>query len=172
MGIIFLGTPHRGTQASKWGDLIAVSGKKLGLGSEDKILKDLRQDSEALTDLLYNFTLWLFRMSVPTVCFFEQHMTDYGKRVGFPWKEWVRSPQQRLSSAGSNVSNVKVVEEKSACIDGHRKEALPTDHFKINKYEGPEDPSYRIVSPIIWEMTKNAVEKVQRRLDRMWVCAP
>ena len=76
-----------------------------------------------------------------------------------------------LSSAiaGSNVSDIKVVGEKNACIDGHRKEALPTDHLKINKYEGPEDPSYKIVCPIIKEMTKNAMEKVQRRLDRMWL---
>jgi hypothetical protein len=106
-------------------------------------------------------------MSVPTVCFFEQHTTDYGKRFGFTWKEWVRSPRQYLATAGSNVSYVQVVEERSACIDGHRKEALPTDHLKINKYEGPEDPSYKIVYPIIREMTKNAMEKVQRRLSRM-----
>jgi hypothetical protein len=92
VGIIFLGTPHRGTQASKWGELIAISGKNLGLGSEDAILRDLREDSETLTDLLYNFALWLSRMSVTTVCFVEQHKTDYGKRFGFSWTELVRNP--------------------------------------------------------------------------------
>ena len=93
VGIAFLGTPHRGTQASKWGEIIARSGKALGLGSVDTILKDLCKDSETLTDLLYDFTLWLFRESVRTVCFFELYETDYGKRYGFTWKELVCGPQ-------------------------------------------------------------------------------
>lgn len=89
VGVVFLGTPHRGTKASKWGEWIASTGKWFGLGMEDAILKDLREDSEVLSDLLYNFTLWLFRMSVPTVCFFEMHKTDYGQKVGGSWKEMV-----------------------------------------------------------------------------------
>lgn len=63
-----------------------------------------------------------------------------------------------------------MVDEKSACIDGHRKVGLPTDHLKINKYCGPKDPSYQYVYPIIMEMAENAIEKVQRRLYRM--CTP
>ncbi len=55
----------------------------------DAILKDLREDSEILNYLLYNFTLWLFRMSVSTVCFFEMHKTDYGQKVGGSWKEMI-----------------------------------------------------------------------------------
>ena len=93
IGIIFLGTPHRGAKASKWAEYIARSGKALGLGTEDAILKDLREGSERLNDLLYHFTLWLFRMSVPTVCCFEQHKTDYGKWVGGSWKDMVCSTQ-------------------------------------------------------------------------------
>jgi hypothetical protein len=58
-----------------------------------------------------------------------------------------------------------VVNEKSACIDGHRKLGLPTDHLKINKYSGPEDPSFNYVYPAIREMAQNADEIVQRRLN-------
>ena len=93
VGVVFLGTPHRGTKASKWGEWIAYTGKKLGYGTSDAILKDLREDSETLNYLLYNFTLWLFRMSVPTVCFFETHRTDCGQKVGCSWKEMVCSIQ-------------------------------------------------------------------------------
>jgi len=102
VGIIFLGTPHRGTAAAKWGEIIAFSAKLFGWSTEDRILKDLREDSETLTDLLYEFTLWLFRMSVPTVCFFETHETDYGKRFGFPWKGLVRIPNIVISKTLPN----------------------------------------------------------------------
>ena len=92
VGVIFLGTPHRGTQAGKWGEFVARSGKALGFGSEDSILRDLREDSETLRDLLYEFTLWANRIQPKLVCFFEQHKTDYGKRLGVTWKELVRCP--------------------------------------------------------------------------------
>lgn len=92
MGIVFLGTPHRGTPAAGWGEIVAKSAKALGLGSEDSILKDLRESSESLRDLLYEFTLWANRASVTLICFFEQHETDYGKRFYVTWKELVRCP--------------------------------------------------------------------------------
>ena len=93
VGSIFLGTPHRGTPAGKWGEIVATTAKALGFGSEDSILKDLREDSESLRDLLYEFTLWANRAPLELVCFFEQLKTDYGKRYGvMTRKELVRRP--------------------------------------------------------------------------------
>jgi hypothetical protein len=92
-GIVFLGTPHRGTAAAKWGELIAKSGAMLGFSTEDRILKDLQRDSESLVDLLYHFSNCLFRYSISVVCLFEQLKTDYGRRLaGFvSWNELVRT---------------------------------------------------------------------------------
>jgi hypothetical protein len=61
------------------------------------------------------------------------------------------------------------VEEKSACIDGHRKLGLPTDHLKINKFAGREDSSYKYVYPIIKEMASKGITKVKCRLNRKLV---
>ncbi len=55
--------------------------------------------------------------------------------------------------------------EASACIDGHRKIALDTDHFKINKFFGPDDPSFKLIYPEIVRMAQNAKAKVNRRWD-------
>ncbi len=55
----------------------------------DAILKNLREDSEILNDLLYYFILWLFQMSVSTVCFFEMHKTDYEQKINDSWKEMI-----------------------------------------------------------------------------------
>ena len=92
VGIIFLGTPHRGTHAAKWGSIVARSAKALGFGTEDSILKDLQEDSETSIDLLYEFALWANRALLTVLCFYEQHKTDYGKRIGGTWKELVRPP--------------------------------------------------------------------------------
>ncbi|KAN0072061.1 hypothetical protein V8E54_009790 [Elaphomyces granulatus] len=66
-GIIFLGTPHRGSASSNWGSLIVQSGKILGLDGEDRILNDLKRDSEPLKQVVREFTRWLFDNSVQTV---------------------------------------------------------------------------------------------------------
>jgi ankyrin repeat protein len=145
VGVIFLGTPHRGSAVADWGEVITRASQALGLGSDDHIIKDLKAGSDSLTDLLHNFTIWLFRNSVDVVCFFEQHETNYGDRFGMKLFQMV-------------------VDERSGCIDGHRKVAMPTDHLKINKFTGRDDLGYRYTYPIIKEMATKGVEKMSRRL--------
>lgn len=90
IGVISLGTPFRGSAVTPWAEMIARTGNVLGFGSSKDILEDLREDSVRLTDLRHHFALWLFRQSVPVYCFFEQFLTNYGKRFGLSWKEMVR----------------------------------------------------------------------------------
>lgn len=43
IGIVFLGDPHRGTKSTKWGEIIALSGKALDYETEGRILKHKTQ---------------------------------------------------------------------------------------------------------------------------------
>ena len=90
VGVIFLGTPHRGSAAATLGTFIAKTGKFLGQRSEDSIVKDLQVDSESLNDLRDKFTLWANRTSLTLRCFFEQYETYYGKIPGFSLGQMVR----------------------------------------------------------------------------------
>lgn len=87
--IIFLGTPLRGSAASRLGGIIARSASYLGFSTEQRILDDLAADSENLKNLLSEFGLWLWEHKVAVWCFFEQYETDYGKKFGFSWKQMV-----------------------------------------------------------------------------------
>ncbi|KAH7159350.1 hypothetical protein DER46DRAFT_560375 [Fusarium sp. MPI-SDFR-AT-0072] len=94
VGAVFLGTPHRGSNAAAWGALI-TSLAPSWFFPEGRILKDLEEQSGALTDRLHDFSRWLFVESVPVACFFEQLVTDYSSRMGvvgkvIPFRELVR----------------------------------------------------------------------------------
>lgn len=81
-GVLFFGTPHRGSKKASWARIIVEIGRKSGFGSHDGIIKDLEEESEHQIDLLHHFTCWLRRMSVEDVCFFEVNTTDYGRKIG------------------------------------------------------------------------------------------
>lgn len=80
VGVIFLGTPHRGSEAAKWGVLIASLGVTL-IETETRILDDLQEQSGTLIDRLHDFSSWLFSESVPVVCYWEQLASDYSARA-------------------------------------------------------------------------------------------
>ncbi|RYP39454.1 hypothetical protein DL767_002188 [Monosporascus sp. MG133] len=148
VGVIFLGTPHRGSAAATWGALI-TSLAPPQFTPEKRILEDLEEQSSSLTDRLHDFSRWLFVESVPVVCFFEQLVTDYSSRMGavgklIPFRE-------------------HVVPETSACIDGHQKISLHADHFKINKFYGPDDPSFQLVYPEIKRMARSSQDVLNCR---------
>lgn len=80
-GIVFLGTPHRGSRASSWAHLLANVSGLLRFDAEPRILKDLEAFSETMKDLIYDFSQWIHRYQVSTWCFFESHPTDFGARA-------------------------------------------------------------------------------------------
>ena len=80
VGLVFLGTPFRGT---KW-QLFADSAAWLmqPAGSHRGIIKELNFDEPVLLDKLHGFCRMLNRLSMPVSCFSELYETDYGRRLG------------------------------------------------------------------------------------------
>lgn len=53
----------------------------------------------------------------------------------------------------------------SGCIPGYPKSALPCDHLKMSKPEGPHDPVYMQIKEAIMLMVQKAPEKVALRFN-------
>ncbi|KAL7812767.1 hypothetical protein V8C26DRAFT_406512 [Trichoderma gracile] len=144
VGLIFLGTPFRGT---KWQPFLeSVVNLKTFAGSHDGIPRELGFDEPILLDKLHGFCRLLNKLSMPASCFTELYETDYGRRYGV-----------------KGVIKGMVVTEASACIPGVERHALQTDHLKINKFASPTDRSFLTVSTTISEMYANAKDIIRRR---------
>ncbi|KAI1181506.1 P-loop containing nucleoside triphosphate hydrolase protein [Nemania serpens] len=144
VGFVPLGTPFRGTNmqnlATKVAWLLAP------VGSHDGIIKELEQDGKHLADKVHTFSELRNRLDIPTTCFFELYDSDYGKKVGLAG--WARG---------------KVVEEESGHIPGWGRAQLYTDHFKLNKFAGPDDRSFQTVSEQLSNMCANRKSVIERR---------
>ncbi|XP_044716492.1 NACHT domain-containing protein [Hirsutella rhossiliensis] len=146
VGLVFLGTPFRGT---KWQPFVDSLAQLMGsAGSHRGITRELGFDGPELLDRLHRFCRLRNSLSTPVSCFSELYETDYGRRLGV-----------------SGVAKGMIVEEASACIPGLDRYALQTDHLKINKYQGPTDRSFERVSAVISEMCRGAKDVVRRRHD-------
>ena len=77
-GIVFLGTPFRGSPASTWGTIITRCTSALGLGSHTVLLKTLENHSERLDLLLSDFLVVAKQFDIRLVCFYETKPTRLG----------------------------------------------------------------------------------------------
>ena len=80
-GVVFLGTPHKGSKWQSPAGVIAAVASTLGLGEERNLMKIVQKDSEMLQDLVQDFTRTANRSSVPLLCLFEQLKSDITKPI-------------------------------------------------------------------------------------------
>ncbi|KAL8910028.1 MAG: hypothetical protein Q9171_004654 [Xanthocarpia ochracea] len=124
VGCVFLGVPFRGTKAQIKASALASMAQVFGVAENSSLLKSLKEDSETLRDLLYEFSSLATEAKLRMFCFFEQHESELLKYA----------PKEML------------VKESSAVIDGVDRGPLPSDHFGLNKFTGPKDGAYSMVS--------------------------
>ncbi|KAH7085259.1 hypothetical protein BKA63DRAFT_499273 [Paraphoma chrysanthemicola] len=127
VGIVFLGTPHRGTQSfTRSSALFAAiaASSDVGRKLETEILKSLASEDGGLLDVTDDFVSICTDGRPMITCFFEQRPSKLGKIVG------------------RDDIDEFVVDRKSATLDGHRKYGLESDHFSLNKFDGPNNSNY------------------------------
>jgi hypothetical protein len=84
--VMFLGTPHAGSNFTSWGTIIA---KALGpLGSNSSILDEVAYDSTSLLDLHRDFTS-VMGDNIRVVNFFEQRKVCLFKVWFLQWNDFV-----------------------------------------------------------------------------------
>lgn len=141
VGCVFLGTPFRGTKSQSKAAALAEMASTIGLGVNSGLLKLLEDGSETLRDLLADFSGLARETNMQLFCFFEQHASDIAKLV-------FKGPHIKTKEL--------IVEEDSAHIDGYRTGGLASDHFGLNKFDGPKDGAYISVAGEVNAMVQKA----------------
>ncbi|KAI1780338.1 hypothetical protein F4818DRAFT_435546 [Hypoxylon cercidicola] len=148
VGIVFLSTPHHGIPESSGfstqGEIYrAIIDAEVPV--QYGLMNTIAQDNEILVNVVHDFTRTVKTMQAhgPTLfCFYEQKECDVGRVIGLN-----DQPREFL------------VTEMSGTLSGHDKEALPLDHFQMNKFEDCNDDNYNSVRREIVKMMKG-----QRRI--------
>lgn len=82
-GIVFLGTPFRGSGAQSYAKTIGNILSVLGQGNS-KIYDVIAPHSQVLKDQLNDFVRIVNRQAIPTFCFFELHKSNLSKIIKVP----------------------------------------------------------------------------------------
>jgi tetratricopeptide (TPR) repeat protein len=141
-GIVFLGTPFRGSPSIQQARVIADGAKVLGYKSSKSLLDDLLPSSEKLTDLLVKFTKMTMDSHLRVVCFYEQLPTSI----------------LRIRHLGpiSRATERIIVPKAQAVLEVHPALGLGASHTKMNEFSGPSDNNYKLVAGQICQIEKNS----------------
>ncbi|KAI4593903.1 hypothetical protein KJ359_008947 [Pestalotiopsis sp. 9143b] len=147
-GMVFLGTPHYGIQNSTafstQGDIYQrIAQAEVPI--VDDALHTMAHNNDMLVDIVSKFTRKIAvrgergEQRPKLYCFYEQKPTKVGLIAG-------------MTDAPSEF----VLNESSASLSGHEKEALALDHFGMNKFEAFNDSAYEAVVHQITELAGHA----------------
>jgi ankyrin repeat protein len=138
-GAIFLGTPFRGTSEAR-ALVLAEMAQSIVMSKPADVVSYLERDN-ALLDTMFKRFVGVFQAAhMRLYCFYEEE----------PVK-------------GSSKRQDRIVDAKSAEIDGVGSLGLKVDHFQLNKYDGAKDPNYTFVSEEIRAITSKAESILKTR---------
>jgi len=155
VGIIFLGTPHRGIEDVRpnwWvGMKIDVLRWSLDWYEEYKIIREIQGKGSK-----EHRVGGLLPVSLAFVKFYN---TTYNKPEIYHFYERRKTPMTNLTGENAKVyltvilawistdkAQKWIVTQNSSCLDIGHSDMLQADHFKLNTFTGPSDPQFQKVS--------------------------
>ncbi len=153
-GIIFLGTPHQGSDAAGYVKWLARA-----TGRDKTLLESLTRNSQVLHVFAQDFETSYSNADL--VCFYEEKHDLLGVKV--------RIACTRFSLLFHLKPYVlQVVDFQSASFNNKRSIYLTTDHSGLNKFQGFEDQNFQLVLPEIQRM----VQAAQISTEGQFQCIP
>ncbi|KAI9658004.1 MAG: hypothetical protein M1821_002664 [Bathelium mastoideum] len=140
-GIVFLGTPHRGSSFSTLGWLAALGLQPLG--SNPSLIAEVEYDSIPLLDLHRHFVK-VISSDVIVVNFFEQRPSLILKLWFYRWQRLCVN-EQSATYEGSNVRNI----------------GLNVEHTGLNKF-GSRDHNYKLILSKLSNITNMRSQPISR----------
>jgi hypothetical protein len=140
-GVLFLGTPHKGSGLASWAKRLA---SLVGLVKQTntRVLEELQKGSHELDRIQSNFDFLLRNRTtlglkdIQLKCFYEEKSTTGVGKVC-----WYTS---RLLK--SRLIAIQVVDYESAILAGNTPVGINQDHRGMTRFESAEDSGYRLVS--------------------------
>ncbi len=152
-GIVFLGTPHQGSDAAGYGKFLAHA-----TGRDTTLLESLTRNSQVLNEIAQDFETSYSNADI--VCFYERKHSLLGVKV--------RIACTRFSLLFDLQTYIlQFVDFQSASLNGKRSMYLSTDHSGLNKFHGFEDENFQLVLPEIQRMVQAAQITIESQFECM-----
>ncbi|KAJ6256416.1 hypothetical protein Dda_8917 [Drechslerella dactyloides] len=169
-GIVFLGTPFRGSEGVDAAKFRVIVANLLGHGLNSQLLlKVIDKEPGNLQELTDEFVRLASDKAepIPITMFYETEKSDVMNAVPKLARQVVdiikaMPGTRRLLDPLNAITDIVIVPRDSACLDGPwSKRPLTVRHALLNKFRGPEDPNYKTVS----ECIARFVDKLISRKD-------
>ena len=160
IGVIFLATPLRGTGAKDAAEWRSFISRILGQQPSTTLIKDLAETASTLQGLVEDFGKMTIRIGLKIRCFYETRPTQIlnavlNKNIAKTFFTDKLVSSDCISRPSCLLIAQKLVEKSSACLDCHDHIPLDARHAMMNKFRGPQDGSFKLVSGCIKELFNN-----------------
>ncbi|KAI9857467.1 MAG: hypothetical protein M1813_008217 [Trichoglossum hirsutum] len=141
-GVVFMGTPHRGSNVVSWTDFLAraLYAIQVGTGTNKDLLSILRRDSKVLSDISRQFIDIGAKLQIRT--FIETELLEY--------------------------MNCLIVDKDSACLNlpNEKSTFIQANHKTMCKFSSADSQKYRPVWKAIRELVEAARYKATPTLSK------